>query len=207
MTKLIDGIKQFRKVNYVMHKDIFRILKKEQKPHSLFISCSDSRIDPNMITGTLPGELFIIRNIANIVPPYQDILEHTDTISAIEYAVVILEVEEIIICGHSNCGGCGASLSSIDLIKKLPNTQKWIELMNPVKERIYKECRGYEFQFQEKMMEQGNVVQQLENLMTYSYIRQRVETGQLKLSGWYYIIETGEVYIYNEEIGEYKLHN
>lgn len=79
--------------------------------------------------------------------------------------------------------------------------------MNPVKERIYKECRGYEFQIQEKMMEQGNVVQQLKNLMTYSYIRQRVEVGQLKLSGWHYIIETGEVYIYNEETGEFDLHN
>lgn len=115
MTKLIDGIKQFRKVNYEMHKDIFRVLEKGQKPHSLFISCSDSRIDPNMITDTLPGELFIIRNIANIVPPYQNILEHTDTISAIEYAVLILEVEEIIICGHSNCGGCSASFNNMDL--------------------------------------------------------------------------------------------
>lgn len=207
MTKLINGIKQFRKVNYEVHKEIFMVLKEEQKPHSLFISCCDSRIDPNMLTGTLPGELFIIRNIANIVPPYRNMFEHTDTISAIEYAVLELGVEEIIICGHSNCGGCNASLNPKDLNKKLPYTQKWIELLNPVKKRVYKECLGYEPQTQRKIMEQVNVIQQLTNLMTYFYIRERVESGKLKLSGWYYIIETGEVYIYNDETHDFKLNN
>ena len=109
MQKLIDGIIKFRKEDFEAHKELFMELKDRQIPHTLFIACSDSRIDPNLITGSKPGELFIIRNIANIVPPYRDTAEFVATTSAIEYAVLMLGVENIIVCGHSNCGGCAVS--------------------------------------------------------------------------------------------------
>lgn len=178
-----------------------------QKPHTLFITCSDSRIDPNMITGTLPGELFNIRNIANIIPPYGDSWAHVDTISAIEYAVIILGVEKIIICGHSNCGGCAISLNPSEQIDRLVYTRKWLELMNPVKELIYRKAPYCELDVQERMMEQVNVVEQLKNLMTYPYIRQKVTEGHLRLSGWHYAIETGEIFIFDEETEEFRLKN
>ena len=102
MEKLLNGVVQFKKEDFEAHKELFQELANYQKPHTLFIGCSDSRIVPNMITSTLPGELFVIRNIANIVPPYRIKDEYLATTSAIEYAVIVLEIQNIIICGHSN---------------------------------------------------------------------------------------------------------
>lgn len=203
----MDGIVKFRREDFEAHEELFKGLKASQKPHTLFISCSDSRVDPNLITGTLPGELFIIRNIANIVPPYRETAEYAATTSAIEYAVLYLGVENIIICGHSNCGGCAACLSPSENLDKLPHTRKWLELIRPVRDRVLKEYREAEPEAQEWMMEQNNVVEQLKHLMTYPYICQKVDSGQLELGGWHYIIETGEIFVYDRETGEFLLAN
>ena len=205
--KLLDGIVNFRNRDFQAHKMLFKELKDKQKPHTLFITCSDSRIDPNMITEALPGELFIIRNVANIVPPYRETTEYASTTSAIEYAVEMLGVENIIICGHSNCGGCAASLKRSEKLDKLPHTKKWLELIEPVRDRVLKEFAEYEPEAQEWIMEQVNVVTQLRHLMTYPYIFEKVMTGKLRLSGWHYIIETGEVFIYDRKVGEFRLAN
>lgn len=207
MQKLLDGIVKFRKEDFEAHKEHFKGLKKNQNPHTLFIACSDSRIDPNMITGTLPGELFIIRNIANIVPPYRETVEYVATTSAIEYAVIALGVENIIVCGHSNCGGCAESLNPTEKLKQLPHTHKWLELIEPVRNRIINEIGLNEPEVCEWMMEQGNVVEQLKHLLTYPYIKDGVLSGKLKLSGWHYIIETGEVFIYDKNSAEFHLAN
>lgn len=207
MQKLLDGIVKFRRGDFESHKTLFTGLKKEQKPHTLFISCSDSRVDPNMITGTLPGELFIIRNIANLVPPYRETSEYVATTSAIEYAVLALNVENIIVCGHSNCGGCAACLNPTEHLDQLPHTRKWLELTSSVRDRVLREIPPEEPEAREWMMEQSNVVEQLRHLMTFPYIRKRLELGTLKISGWYYIIETGEVYIYDRKDGEFLLAN
>ncbi|MGI1660210.1 MAG: carbonic anhydrase [Desulfitobacterium sp.] len=205
--KLIDGIVNFRKVDFETHKNLFKELKHGQKPHTLFITCSDSRIDPNMITGTLPGELFIIRNVANIIPPYRETTEYAGTTSAIEYAVQMLEVENIIVCGHSNCGGCSAALNASEKLADLPHTKKWLELIEPVKNRILAEFSADQPEAREWMMEQVNVVEQLRHLMTYPFIYDKVMSRQLILSGWHYIIETGEVFIYDRRAGEFCLAN
>jgi len=207
MQKLLDGIVKFREGDFESHKELFKLLKEGQKPHTLFISCSDSRIDPNMITGTLPGELFIIRNIANIVPPYRETAEYVATTSAIEYAVLNLGVENIIVCGHSNCGGCAACLKPFDFLEQLPHTKKWLELSNSVRDRILSEVHDDKPEIREWMMEQGNVVEQLKHLLSYPYIKERVLAEQLKISGWHYIIETGEIFIYDKESGEFLLAN
>ncbi len=203
----MDGIVKFRREDFEAHEELFKGLKASQKPHTLFISCSDSRVDPNLITGTLPGELFIIRNIANIVPPYRETAEYAATTSAIEYAVLYLGVENIIICGHSNCGGCAACLNPSENLDKLPHTRKWLELIRPVRDRVLEEYSEAEPEAQEWMMEQNNVVEQLKHLMTYPYIWQKVDSGQLELGGWHYIIETGEIFIYDMDTGEFLLAN
>lgn len=207
MQKLLDGIVKFRQGDFEAHRSLFVDLKAEQKPHTLFIACSDSRVDPNMITGTLPGELFIIRNIANLIPPYRKTAEYVATTSAIEYAVLSLGVENIIVCGHSNCGGCAACLKPPDDLIHLPHTLKWLELAQPVRDRVLEELPASEPEAREWMMEQANVVEQLKHLMTYPYIRQKVIAGELTLSGWHYIIETGEVFVYDPDTGEYLLAN
>jgi carbonic anhydrase len=207
MQKLLDGIVKFKRSDFESHKDLFKQLKSKQKPHTLFISCSDSRIDPNLITGTLPGELFIVRNIANLVPPYREAEEFLSTTAAIEYAVNALNVENIIVCGHSNCGGCAAALKPNDVKHTLPHTQKWLELTGSVTERVCREIPADEPEAREWMMEQANVIEQLKHLISYPYIRDKVSAGTLELSGWHYIIETGEVFIYNRSKEEFELAN
>lgn len=207
MQKLLDGLIKFRQEDFESHRSLFKQLGSGQKPHTLFIACSDSRVDPNLITGTLPGELFIIRNIANLVPPFRETAEFVATTSAIEYAVLNLGVENIIVCGHSNCGGCAACLRPSHELAELPHTRKWLELAAPVRDKVQEALPATEPEAREWMMEQANVVQQLKHLMTYPYIRRRVERGKLTLSGWHYIIETGEVFIYDRSAGEFLLGN
>lgn len=207
MQKLLDGIVKFRREDFETHKELFQGLGKKQKPHTLFIACSDSRVDPNLITGTLPGELFIVRNIANIVPPFRITEEYLATTSAIEYAVVELGVENIIVCGHSNCGGCAACMNMAEDDNHLPHTKKWLELLAPVRERVLHEIGNKEPEAQEWMMEQVNVVEQLKHLVTYPYIKEKIQSKELALSGWHYIIETGEVFIYDKETEAFHLAN
>lgn len=207
MQKLLEGIVQFRRGDFENHRDLFKNLKAEQKPHTLFIACSDSRVDPNLITKTLPGELFIIRNIANLVPPYRETPEYVSTTSAIEYAVVSLGVSNIIVCGHSNCGGCNACLKPPEYLDLMPHTRRWLELAHPVRDRVLKEIGENDPAAREWMMEQANVVEQLKHLLGYPYIREKVNAGKLTLSGWHYIIETGEVFIYDRNAAEFVLAN
>ena len=197
---LFEGVKEFKEKDYVLHQDIFKNLEKNQNPHTLFIGCSDSRVVPNLITKSLPGELFIIRNVANLVPFYRENVDaYLATSAAIEYAVQVLNVENIIICGHSNCGGCRALYSSESKLKSLPMTKKWLELAHPVKalvkEKIKAEkpdsCKRDEF------TAQLNVVEQMKHLLTFPYIKERQDKGDLNILGWYYVIETGEVFNYS----------
>lgn len=206
MDHLLHGIVAFRQNMTDEQKELFSDLKCQQKPHTLFLTCSDSRIDPNRVTNTLPGELFIIRNIANIVPPYRDSSEYLSTTSAVEYAVLMLGVKNIIVCGHSNCGGCFASLQPAELLDRLPHTQKWLELMAPVRDFI--DCQDTESPIlKEVMMEQANVLYQIQHLLTFPYVKEKVDQGQLQLAAWYYVIESGEVFVYNEKSDEFELRN
>jgi len=207
MQRLLEGLVEFRRGDFEVHRNLFNGLRAKHKPHTLFITCSDSRVDPNMITGTLPGELFIIRNIANLVPPYRETHEYVATTSAIEYAVLSLGVKNIIVCGHSNCGGCAACLKPSEFLAKLPHTKKWLELTCPVRDRVLKDIPANDPQARELIMEQANVVEQLKHLMAYPYISQKAILGQLTLSGWHYIIETGEVFIYDRNAGKFLLVN
>ena len=177
---------------------LFRKIGKSQKPHTLFIGCSDSRIVPNLITRTLPGELFVIRNIANLVPIYRESQEYLSTTSAVEYAVQMLHVENIIVCGHTNCGGCKAIFMSEKETADIPHTRRWLELMGRVKEQI--ESQNVQDEVKRDLMtEQLNIVEQMNHLLTYPYIKERFEQGKIQILGWYYIIETGEVFNYDTE--------
>ena len=204
MDKLLDGIIKFKKMDYKKYETLFKELRNVQFPHTLFITCSDSRIDPNLITDSLPGELFIIRNIANVVPPFRETSDYVATTSAVEYAVNVLKVENIIVCGHSNCGGCAASLNSEDMPDNLSHTKKWLELLEGPKEKIMKHDDPEE---REWMLEQANVVEQMKNLKTYPYIKSLLSEGKINISGWYYIIGTGEVYVFDEDKKEFLLSN
>lgn len=206
LQNLLQGIKKFRQEHFADNKELFEALKYEQAPHTLFVTCSDSRIDPNMLTSTMPGELFIIRNVANIIPPYRETSEYLATTSAIEYAVLALSVKNIIICGHSNCGGCAAAQNPPRDLAKMPHTRKWLELLQPVRKQLAMEDSNTQ-NLEIRSMEQQNVVEQLKNLLTYSYVQEKVTKGELAISGWYYVIESGEVFIYDAQKEQFILAN
>lgn len=207
MKELFKGAIKFQEEDFVAHQELYESLKKAQNPHTLFISCADSRVVPNLITNSDPGDLFVVRNIGNIIPPYTESngmrQGYLATTSAIEYAITILDVQNIIVCGHSNCGACTAIYEPPQKLEKAPYVQKWIELLEPVKQKVLtlkpssKSKRMW-------LTEQINVEQQLENLMTYPFVEERFDRGELNIYGWYYIIETGEILNYNMIKREFK---
>lgn len=200
--RLFEGIREFKANEYIPRQQFFEELGKKQNPHTLFIGCSDSRVVPNLITQTFPGELFVVRNIANLVPHYK---RHSDTYlattSAIEFAVNQMNVSNIVVCGHSNCGGCAALYQDKEL-KNLPHTKKWMELAHPVKKIVEQKIAKNKITLEERTLftEQLNVVEQMNHLLKYSYIKKRVKEGNINVMGWYYHIDTGEIYNYDRNL-------
>ncbi len=202
---IIEGIVKFKKEDFERDKEFFQGLKKGQKPHTFYVGCSDSRVVPNLITKTIPGELFVVRNIANVIPPFdRNDSTFKCTASILEYAVKYLEVKNIVVCGHSNCGGLKALFYPEEKLKSLPIVNKWLDLIKDLKQKVkYIEDAA----LREWEIEQLNVVRQLENLLTYPFVKEKFEKGEINLYGWYYIIESGEVYNYNFETKEFELIN
>jgi carbonic anhydrase len=203
--RLIKGVVEFRRSDFEEHRKLFESLGRRQAPHTLFIGCSDSRVMPNLITKTVPGELFVVRNVANIVPVYRESSEHLATTSAIEYAVKVLEVDNIVVCGHSNCGGCAALYASEESLSKIPHTKKWLELSSEVRKEVLENLLPKDAAEREWMTEQVNVVEQMKHLLTFPYIREKYDKKELSIQGWHYIIETGEVYNYDPDKGVFEL--
>lgn len=200
--RLVEGIKGFKANEFIPRQQFFEDLGGSQSPHTLFIGCSDSRVVPSLITQTFPGELFVIRNIANIIPFYKKNSDtYLATTAAIEYAVNQLNVTTIIICGHSNCGGCAALYQDKEL-KNLPHTKKWLELAHPVKRIVEDKIAKKKIKPEQRSLftEQLNVVEQMSHLLKYNYIRKRVKEGSLNVMGWYYQIEQGEIYNYDTKL-------
>jgi carbonic anhydrase len=197
MKRLFEGVERFSQHNFVKNKSLFETLHNSQSPHTLFITCCDSRVIPSLITDTYPGELFVIRNVANIVPPFEQAEEHLSTASSIEYAVKILEVANIVVCGHSNCGGCKALTTDDASLHEIPYTKDWIELANPAKERAHLQAVPCDEENISMLIEQENIILQIEHLLTYPHIKERVAASTLNIFGWYYDIGSGSVYNYN----------
>ena len=205
MERLFKGYMKFRQEDFASHAELFQQLGRSQAPHTLFIGCSDSRVVPNLITNTHPGELFIIRNVANIVPPYRQTEEYVATTSAVEYAVQALKVDSIVVCGHSNCGGCAAMNQDAAELEHLPHVRKWLEVSKEVRGRVDRLMTGNTPEEREWLTEQVNVLVQMRNLLTYPYIREKYEARTLSIYGWHYIIETGEIYSFNDESQLFEL--
>jgi len=176
-----------------------------QNPKALFIACCDSRVTPNIITNAGHGELFIARNIGNFVPPYDESNGYLAVASAVEYASSALEVTDIIVCGHSHCGAIAASYKQDSLdSKKFAYTKKWLTLASKAHEEVAKKIDENTSEREKlTMTEKASAVFQLDNLMTYPAIKERVEAGTLQLNAWYYDIQSGEVSCYDKESGEF----
>ncbi|WP_353662025.1 carbonic anhydrase [Hydrogenimonas sp. SS33] len=201
----VKGIESFRNVTFKKHEREYReLVKKGQSPRALFIGCSDSRVLPNLITSTGPGDLFVFRNVGNFVPPYKPDNDYHATASAIEYAAFELSVEEIIVCGHSDCGACKALYEDHSAHEhEMIHTIKWLELGRPAKELALHTVGDGDRADLLEATEKFSVIFQLQNLLTYPNVRKRVMEGSLYLHGWYYRLESGEVEYFDPESQEF----
>ena len=195
MQKLVQGLHHFQNQVFSSHRELFERLEQHgQSPETLFITCSDSRINPNLITQTGPGELFILRNVGNLVPRYE---EHVgSTAAAIEFAVAALKVKEIVICGHSNCGAMQAVLDPAS-VDRLPAMKAWMGHATETGRLVRENYAHLEGEARLTATVEENVLVQLENLRTHPSVLDAIDRGALRLHGWVYKIQTGEVYAYD----------
>jgi carbonic anhydrase len=197
ITKVIAGYRHFTEEIYPEHRELFDELKDKQNPQVLFITCADSRIDPSLITHTTPGELFICRNIGNIVPAYGEMLGGVSAV--VEYAVVGLKVSEIIVCGHSDCGAMKA-LKNVDApsLAAMPTVKAWLrnaEAALGVVRATDPEATGDSLL---RALTEANILLQLQHLRTHPGVAAGIATGKVRLHGWIYNIGDGRVDAFDE---------
>lgn len=189
MQRLIDGYRRFRTTQWPERRATFEILAKQgQSPPALVIACSDSRVDPAMIFNAGPGEMFIVRNVANLVPPSKPDGNAHATSAAIEFAVRVLEVSDVIVMGHAMCGGIHALMNGLPL-EGNEFLKPWIEIAAPAKARVL----AHHHADPQTACEQEAVKLSLENLMTFSWIADRVRANRLRLTGATFDIRSGEL--------------
>lgn len=196
MQKLQAGIHHFRANYFASNRELFEQLATTgQKPETLFITCCDSRVVPNLITNAAPGELFIVRNVGNIVPSVQrGVLGGVS--AAIEYAVEVLEVGNVIVCGHTHCGAIDAILNPEGL-QHLPNVSRWLSESARIPELIRERYGDLDPEARMIAAIEENVLLQLENLRTFDFVARRLDDGRLKKNGWVFKIATGEIFDYD----------
>jgi len=200
MKNIIKGSQIFTQKTFKKHEDTFiKLVNEGQSPRVLFIGCSDSRVLPNLITNTGPGDLFVVRNIGNFVAPYNPDEDFHSTAAAIEYAVSVLEVKNIIVCGHSHCGAITALYKEPIKDKEFMHVQTWLKLGMPAKALVEEKAADDSMADKYTMTEELSVLFQLENLMSYPAVKRKVEAGELYLNGWHYNIESGEILAYDDE--------
>ena len=200
MRRLLDGVRRFQQQAFPEHSELFQELATGQDPHTLFITCADSRISPEMITQTQPGELFVCRNIGNVVPAYGEMMGGVSAV--VEFACVALEVTDIVVCGHSDCGAMKALLNPDSAqLKRMPTVRSWLrnaDAARSVVEVTQPDLQGDDFV--QALVEQ-NVRTQLSHLRTHPSVAARVAMGKLRLHGWVYGIGNGSVSVIEGEDG------
>lgn len=193
---LIDGYKRFYKKHFVEDKQLYHdLFTKGQFPKTLVIACSDSRVDPSLITDARPGDIFVVRNVANIVPPYQpDWSSYHGTSAALEFAVNGIGVEHIIVLGHSGCAGVKAL---VDMPKSLDNEKSfvrpWVGIVEEALERTKEKCEAHDDMCQYSTCEKEAVLVSLKNLLSFPWVKASVQQRKLSLHGWYFSVEDGSL--------------
>lgn len=201
MQKLVQGVHHFQRHIFAEHQQLFAGLVEGQYPLALFITCSDSRINPNLLTQTQPGQLFILRTAGNIVPPYGAV--QGGEAGTIEYAVAVLKVKDIIVCGHSHCGAMNGLLAP-ESLTQLPAVQAMLKHAEAT-QRIIRENYTHITEAAARLMAtvEENVLVQLENLRTHPSVAAALSRRELNLHGWVYKFETGQVFSYHPDEGHF----
>ncbi|MBQ7584720.1 MAG: carbonic anhydrase [Desulfovibrionaceae bacterium] len=202
ITKLTSGFKRFHKRWYQEEK-LYQNLRHGQNPHALLIACSDSRVDPAILTDSLPGDIFVIRNVANLVPPYTKDQGFHGVSAAIEYAVKHLKVKDIIVMGHASCGGIKALVEEGQgehhTEEKDEFIGPWVAIAKKAWEQVQASLPFAPKEDQIHACELLSVRLSLESLKTFPWVKSRLKKGELTLHGWYFDLKTGELLEYDEE--------
>jgi carbonic anhydrase len=214
MKKLVKGIVEFRRHELAKFKDTFARLANGQHPDTLFITCSDSRVAPNWFASTDPGDLFVVRNVGNLIPRCgadgHSTADESEA-AAIEFAIMNLHIKDIIVCGHSDCGAMHAILGGREKVNSVTsNLKAWLRHAEPSLEKMPADRRAVVADKKANaetvnLLSQMNVLKQLENLYTYPLVRERVDAKHIQLHAWWFELGTGSIHAYEESLGKFVL--
>ena len=207
VTRLVEGYRKFRAERFLPQRQIFETLARHgQRPRTMVIGCCDSRVDPTAVFNAGLGELFILRNVANLVPPYEPHGDFHGTSAAIDFAVSDLGVEDIVILGHAGCGGIKAYLDGMYDPDKGGGVfiQKWMSLLNAARGTVIANNPDQSPAVQQRELEQAGVISSLGNLMSFSFIAERIASGTLAIHGAYFDIASGDLQIYDRRARRFE---
>lgn len=204
MKKLIEGIVDFRKNLTEESRQLFAKLALGQKPDALFIACSDSRVVPNLFASTNPGDLFVIRNIGNMIPPSRSPDQDSSALAAIEFSIHSLKLADIIVCGHSECGAINMLMHKKDNTC-CPHLASWLQYGEGALQKAKKGLKINSGLSPENQLSQINVLQQMENIASYPFIQERMAKNKLRIHGWWFDIARADVYCYEQSVNQFIL--
>lgn len=202
--QLLKGFHHFKQKYFLKEREYFESLERQQNPKTLVIACCDSRVDPALLLNCKPGELFVIRNVAALVPDSAQVKAPSSVMAAIEYGVKHLNIEHIVVLGHSNCGGIHG-LMVPESIESETYIQDWVSIASPALERLKYLTESEDDRCRERHCEEGAVLVSLDNLLSYSWIAERVEEGTLKIHALYYDLGEGELFRFSPECEDFFL--
>lgn len=202
--RLIEGFSRFREKHFAQNDALFRkLVEQGQAPKTLVVACCDARVDPALILDCAPGDLFVIRNVANLVPPAESQGHYHGTSAALEFGVRKLDIEHIIVLGHAHCGGIRALMEG-DMQVENTFISEWMGIADAAREQVNREFADADSAAHHRACEQQAIMVSLDNLMTFSWICERVKQGTLALHGWYFDIERGELLGYDAATGQFE---
>lgn len=203
---LVEGYRRFRQTGWNPRVERWHKLSEGQEPPVMVIACSDSRVDPSQIFDTDPGEMFVVRNVAALVPPFENAPGYHGVSAALEFAVQVLKVRKIVVLGHGMCGGCRAALTQ-ELAGTEPGEggfiNDWIGLLDPAREAV-SQVHGIKGRDAERAMELAGVKVSLANLRTFPCVRRKEASGELRLRGAFFAISDGILHVLDEDSGEFQ---
>jgi carbonic anhydrase len=205
LEQLVEGFRLFRAQHFVENDTLYRQLTtRGQTPKVMVVACCDSRVDPAIVLNSAPGDLFVVRNVANLVPPAEGRAGHHGTTAALEYGVRFLGVKHVIVFGHAQCGGIQALMQRTGIDDPDSFISDWMQLVEPAREAVERELSDASPEMRARACEQKAIGVSLQNLMTFPWVRERVDSGQLALHGWYFDIEQGQLLQYNKTTRQFE---
>lgn len=201
--ELLEGFGRFQEKYVHSDSELFERLKQGQSPQVMVVSCSDSRVAPALLLDCRPGDIFVVRNIANLVPPYEPDHRHHGVSAALEYGVKALGVDHVVILGHSKCGGICQLMTCIPDNEQAEFIDKWMDIAAPAREAVLARMPDASQEEQLRACEQAAIMVSVGNLLTFPWIERRVKAGELAVHGWYFDMDSGEMLTHDPSLDEF----